>query len=149
METFATSNCFRIQTHRGGFIPSVLALAALLFILPAIRSVPAASFGITGIQTTGRYLNTATLLPNGQVLIAGGRNASGALTNAEIFNPAAALWTTANAMNSARWYHTATLLPNGKVLVAGGRNSTGGNGWSPRRQATDIASFADQLMQSS
>ena len=64
---------------------------------------------------------TATLLANGQVLIAGGtNNTSGALNSAELFNPAMGKWTVTGSMNTARSGHTANLLQNGQVLVTGG-----------------------------
>jgi large repetitive protein len=60
--------------------------------------------------------HTATLLTNGQVLVAGGDN----LSSAELYDPATGLWTATGSLATARGSHTATLLPNGKVLVAGG-----------------------------
>lgn len=68
-----------------------------------------------------RYGHTATLLPDGTVLLAGGWNATAALASAEIFDPATLTFTlVANAMTSPRQLHTATLLMNGRVLIAGG-----------------------------
>jgi hypothetical protein len=41
-------------------------------------------------MTTARYSQTATLLPNGRVLVAGGAESDGqALSSAELFDPAA------------------------------------------------------------
>ena len=57
--------------------------------------------------------NTATLLPDGKVLIVGG-------TSAELYNPTTGVWTLTGSLGAARSGHTATLLPNGKVLVVGG-----------------------------
>jgi hypothetical protein len=76
----------------------------------------------TGSLNTARYIHTATLLPNGKVLVAGGQN--GDLASAELYDPASGTWTATGSLNTARYDHTATLLPNGKVLVAGGANST-------------------------
>ena len=73
----------------------------------------------TGEMANKHYMHTATLLPNGMVLVAGGENGS-ALSSAELYNPATGTWTPTGAMTIARDYHTATLLPNGQVLVAGG-----------------------------
>ena len=65
--------------------------------------------------------HTATLLPNGKVLVAGGVvTAAILLASAELYDPATGTWTATGSLNTARYYHTATLLPNGKVLVAGG-----------------------------
>lgn len=69
----------------------------------------------------GRSGHTATLLPNGKVLVAGGYN-NGYLSSAEVYDPNANTWTTVASMNTAHPGHTATLLPSGKVLIAGGDN---------------------------
>ncbi len=65
-------------------------------------------------------LHTATLLPNGQVLVAGG---APYLASAELYDPATGTWAATGSMATTRAAHTATLLPNGQVLVAGGTGS--------------------------
>jgi N-acetylneuraminic acid mutarotase len=70
----------------------------------------------TGSSLFFQSWHTATLLPSGKVLAAGG--SPGAL--AELYDPATGSWSLTGAMNSPREGHTAALLPNGKVLVAGG-----------------------------
>jgi hypothetical protein len=80
-----------------------------------------------GNMSTARDLPTATLLPDGEVLVAGGFNRiNGVLASAELYNPAAGTWSSTRSMSAPRWENIATLLPNGEVLVAGGGNSTGG-----------------------
>ncbi len=74
----------------------------------------------TGSLAAARYSHTATLLPNGKVLVAGGVNANGFPASAELYNPATGSWTPADSLKTPRSNATATLLPNGKVLVAGG-----------------------------
>lgn len=80
--------------------------------------------------------HTATLLGNGQVLVAGGATESDpalpgvwdpetgyftpAPVPAEIFDPVAGTWSSTPPMIAARWYHTATPLRDGRVLVTGG-----------------------------
>jgi N-acetylneuraminic acid mutarotase len=75
-------------------------------------------------MTTNRSSHTATLLPNGKVLVVGGTVQSGffptTLGTAELFDPVAGTWTPTGSLNVPRSGHTATLLANGKVLVAGG-----------------------------
>jgi uncharacterized protein (TIGR03437 family) len=66
-----------------------------------------------------RFNHTATLLPNGKVLVVGGLTEQGA-TSAELYDPATGNWTNTPAPGVARYYHTATLLPNRSVLVVGG-----------------------------
>ena len=77
----------------------------------------------TAAMSHGRSAHTATLLPNGKVLIAGGYNGSW-LTNSELYDPIAGSWTNTGSMNIGRNSHAATLLTNGKVLVAGGANGS-------------------------
>ena len=78
----------------------------------------------TGSLGAARYYHTATLLPNGQVLVAGGVNYNGgnyvSLASAELYDPATGHWTATGSLGAARYGHTTTLLPNGKVLVVGG-----------------------------
>ena len=70
-----------------------------------------------------RAAHSATLLPNGMVLIAGGfgGGASGFATT-EFYDPAAGRFAPGPSMSAARAGHTATLLPDGLVLMAGGFN---------------------------
>ena len=79
----------------------------------------------TGTLNTPRYFPTATLLPSGQVLLAGGIDSSGTMrSTAELYDPGTGTWTTTGSLSPPRYSHTATLLPNGKVLVGGGQNVT-------------------------
>ena len=90
-----------------------------------------ASFSSAGNLLTKRGAHTATLLPDGKVLVAGGGDQGGAtlpfygnaLSSAEIFDPISKSSIVAGDMAVARYGHTATLLPNGKVLIVGGTAS--------------------------
>src|SRR5207253_133283 len=128
---------------------SVTATAALT-VTPAATG----SFATTGSLAAARYGATATLLPNGKVLVAGGFGQPSccldvALTSAELFDPAAnggaggltapappssadlydpstSAFTATGAMTSARQNAAVALLANGQVLIAGGYNSSVG-----------------------
>ena len=72
-------------------------------------------------MTTARAYDTATLLSNGMVLVAGGNGANGIPTaTAELYDPATGTFTPTGSMTTARSQDTATLLNTGMVLVAGG-----------------------------
>jgi len=80
------------------------------------------TFAPTGSMAVGRTLHTATLLPDGRVLVAGGWNpvADASIASAEIYNPATGTFGPTGSMNAARSQHTATLLQSGRVLIAAG-----------------------------
>lgn len=71
-----------------------------------------------------RFDHTATLLPNGTVLIVGGidytTNSSHTLADAALYEPETRSFSTTGAMRENRYAHTATLLESGKVLITGG-----------------------------
>jgi hypothetical protein len=88
------------------------------------------SFSAAGNLGTPRAVHTATVLPNGTVLIAGGATQGGfefpgfgiGITSAEVYDPVTNSFSPTGEMGTARYAHTATRLPNGKVLVTGGFN---------------------------
>ena len=89
----------------------------------------------TGSMTRPRSQHTATLLPDGRVLVAGGycpgttkgcppgEDPDGAMAAAEIYDPGTGKWTATGDMTTQRFFHTATLLDDGKVLVAGAEHA--------------------------
>jgi len=74
-----------------------------------------------GSMRTSRRDHTATLLPDGRVLVTGGTDANGQLQrSAEVYDPATGTWSPVAGMSIARTYHSATVLRDGRVLVVGG-----------------------------
>jgi uncharacterized protein (TIGR03437 family) len=80
------------------------------------------TFTATGNMITPRRSHTATLLPDGRVLIVGGFLGGNSLTaSAELYDPATGTFTSLGDVSptTSEGWHTATLLANGKVLIAG------------------------------
>lgn len=112
----------------GGRTETAALLSAEVFDPLTLRWTP------TGLMGTSRWRHTATALPDGRVLVAGGftnpyqvsatgagLNAQPVTNTAEIYDPATNSWTPTGPMNVRRALHAASILDNGKVLVAGGR----------------------------
>lgn len=78
-------------------------------------------WAFTGSMNVARAGQTATLLPDGLVLAAGGGSTPG---RAELYNPAAGTWALTGSLHTNRGGQTATLLPDGQVMVAGGYDAT-------------------------
>src|SRR5260370_840437 len=113
---------------------NIAALSLVLIFCPGLvraqplvaTASPSGTFAATTpVMNAARENATATLLPDGKVLIAGGFGDAGVLSSTELYDPATNTFAPSNAtpeMNSARVADTATLLPGGKVLIAGGFN---------------------------
>jgi hypothetical protein len=83
----------------------------------------------TASMASSRALHTATLLADGEVLVAGGAStyhgSKGTVrATAEIYDPKTASWRAAAPLSVARYHHTAVLLSDGRVLIAGGWSFT-------------------------
>src|SRR5262249_29852764 len=101
---------------------SLMSIAIFALTVPVLAQVNP-SWIPTGSLNIPRYGHTGTLLPNGKVLVAGGRNGnspSNFLSSAELYDPVTGIWSVTGSLNVPRYLHTATLLSDGKVLVAGG-----------------------------
>src|SRR5260370_15161700 len=102
------------------------ALSLVLIFCPGlVRAQPSSGMfdATTPVMNTARENATATLLPNGTVLIAGGAGNAGALSSTELYDPGSnsfADTASTPVMNTAPRGATATLLPNGTGLIAGG-----------------------------
>jgi hypothetical protein len=94
-------------------------------------------YSSTGSLTTPRAYHTATLLPNGKVLVIGGvskidpykastlfgTNELETTKSIELYDPSTGIWNNFGLLMDTRSWHTATLLQNGKVLIVGGGNT--------------------------
>ena len=115
-----------MRAFRGFVAVVVCAVTGVLLLAPP--ALAAGTWAPTGSLNTARNGHTATLLPGGEVLVAGGfQPLSGILASAELYDPATGTWSTTGSLTTARLKHTATLLPNGKVLVAGGTGVSSGS----------------------
>jgi N-acetylneuraminic acid mutarotase len=75
----------------------------------------------TGSLNTPRDGFTATLLQNGEVLVAGGvDNADESLDTAEVYDPIKGTWRDTGSFGGSRFFHAATRLADGRVLIVGG-----------------------------
>jgi hypothetical protein len=94
---------------------------------------------LTATGETTVYAYTATLLPEGAVLVAGYPNLlPGPSSSADLYDPGTSTFFRAGDMVTPRYGHTASLLPDGTVLMSGGFPfSASGTGAGP--VATAIA----------
>lgn len=101
-------------------------------------AAPSPSWTLKESMRFPRVYHTATLLPDGKVLVSGGVACPGSINietvingiptcsdgqvlTPELWDPQTGKWTTMNKHNDVRAYHSiAALLPDGRVLVGGG-----------------------------
>jgi uncharacterized repeat protein (TIGR01451 family) len=106
--------------------PQASAISPRVNVAPsAVSLAPTVPQGSSSSMAIERRGHTATSLPDGGVLIAGGENGSGVLNSTEIFDPTAGTFSLGGNLNSPRVDHSATKLADGRVLIAGGRDATG------------------------
>jgi len=101
--------------------------------LAELYNVGADSWTALPNMQAGRVFATATLLPNGKALVAGGANVSGTLVSAELYDPGANTWTfTSTPMVNAHAAAAAFSVAGNQVLVVGGGPiSACGGGYGP------------------
>jgi hypothetical protein len=96
------------------------------------------TFRATASLNTVRHQHSATLLPDGRVLVVGGYNPSqGWLSSAEIYDPATGQWSITRPIFAHGVTHTATLLKDGRVLVMAGTIQSGSGGPDDRVEIFD------------
>jgi hypothetical protein len=88
------------------------------------------AFEIATRMVLSRYGHTATLIPNGSVIIIGGFTQRPGQTEMqttdliEQYNPRERVFTVIRRLRQPRAYHTATLLRDGNLLIVGGVKRT-------------------------
>ncbi|MDP1832911.1 MAG: kelch repeat-containing protein [Geothrix sp.] len=110
-----SGTAFSVQVS-DAFGGSVTSASATLIVL---STAGPGLFTATGSLAAARASHTATLLPSGKVLIAGGFNGT-PLGTAELYDPVAGTFSPTGSLATPREFHSATLLPSGQVLIAGG-----------------------------
>jgi hypothetical protein len=95
------------------------------------------TFNTTGSMASAREFPTATLLPDGRVLIVGGQSGGTGmkLASAELYDSTTGTFSPTGSMTSARVTHTATLLSDGHVLIVGGESAAPGSNLNPLASA--------------
>jgi uncharacterized repeat protein (TIGR01451 family) len=124
----------------GGYLSSNYLTTAEIFDPSGVGT-----FADTGSMAGGHAYHTASSLPSGKVLIAGGSSTFNPLTISNtgvIFNPAAGSFSSAGTMIVARNYYTAVALTNGTILLAGGNNTSDLNWASKTAEIYDPAFIA-------
>jgi hypothetical protein len=109
------------------FVATVLAIASLpQAAVPEASPTPVGSWALTGNMPSSHVHHTATVLPNGKVLVAGGFSSSCCtpVNTAALYDPSTRTWANTGSLATLRYHHTATLLNSGMVLVVGGTSDT-------------------------
>ncbi|HEY9507171.1 MAG TPA: galactose oxidase-like domain-containing protein [Gemmatimonadales bacterium] len=83
--------------------------------------------GFTALSKTFQiFCSGHTFLPDGRLLIAGGKiTGENGEPRAVIYDPASGSWSPTGSMARGRYYPTLTVLPNGRVLAVSGSDETG------------------------
>ncbi|MBL8752624.1 MAG: hypothetical protein JNK15_04930 [Planctomycetes bacterium] len=112
----------------GVLVPDLLNAANAASIANADVYDPVANTWTATTMSRARTGHSATLLPNGQVVVCGG--AEGLVSAAVVidaiarFDPATNGWTDLGAMTTPRVGHTAAVLPDGMLVLLGGSGTT-------------------------
>lgn len=107
----------------GGFLLTGALTQPRLERAPAAATSELGTFSPTGSPAEAHWFGTATLLPDGRVLVVGGLGEGpDPFSSAEIWDPRTGSFSPTGSPAEGRAFHTATLLPDGRVLVVGGED---------------------------
>lgn len=98
----------------------VLASSVAALTKPAVAHALRGSLELSARMAVDRAAHTATALPDGRVLVAGGFVEKGSPVGAELYDLVTGRFSAVAPMLETRHSHSATLLPDGTVLIAGG-----------------------------
>lgn len=111
--------------HRSIRIAGRLAVALALACLSPVATL-ADSWTLVSPMNGPRAFHSANFLPDGRILVAGGRTEISIILNtAEIYDPATNSWTVADPMASIRMSHVSVTLEDGRILITGGNVGSG------------------------
>lgn len=99
---------------------AVLASSGAALTNPSSAHAIQGILGVTATMAANRAAHTATALPDGRVLVAGGFVEKGSPVGAELYDATTGRFSAVAPMLETRHSHSATLLPDGTVLIAGG-----------------------------
>ena len=102
-----------------------------------------ATFSTSGRLFTGREQHSATLLPDGTVLLTGGHIVPDIALTAEIYDPVKGTSSLTGPLPGDRELHTATLLNDGRVLIAGGDDE---RYWIPETILSSTELYTPQVL---
>lgn len=99
----------------------VLASSGAALTNPSSAHAVQGNLGVTATMAVDRAAHTATALPDGRVLVAGGFVEKGSPVGAELYDATTGRFSAVPPMIETRHSHSAILLPDGTVLLADGR----------------------------
>lgn len=118
----------RVLFTGGVFVPDLLGALNATSIANADIYNPATNVWTATMMSRTRTGHSATLLPNGNVIVAGGAeglvSAAVPLDAIARFDPATNSWTDLGVMTTPRVGHTAAVLPDGMLVILGGSGTS-------------------------
>src|SRR5688572_23315267 len=98
-----------MRSKKAAVTYATMMLCLVIAVVTMTQLEASGTWSPTGSMSVSRHHHTATLLPDGRVLVSGGSDGSefGVLGSAEIYDPALDTWSPTGSMGVSRFYHTA------------------------------------------